>query len=197
MIQTLFGLAYLAHDRTQTAPLVVEALTFLVDYMQVWRVLMQPAFGWTNTTYGVVKFGDFVYVVSWLVALPLPRYALFVAAALVTVVMLGVVALSAQMLKSGDISDKKLVSALRVMIGLFCNVALTSILQFLLIPVDCKQPNQVCRRACVPARAAWHRRAARPFWGGGREARARCAMVPASACELQGRTRGHRLPRVG
>ena len=142
MVQTLFGLAYVAHDRSAPAPFALEALTFLVDYMQVWRVLMQPAFGWTESTYRVVKFGDVVYVASWLVALPLPRYALFVAAALVTLTMLGVVALSAQMLKSGDLSDKKLVSALRVMVGLFCNVAFTSILQFLLIPVDCTQPNQ-------------------------------------------------------
>lgn len=73
MVQTLFGLSYLAHDRAETAPFALEALTFMVDYMQVWRVLMQPAFGWTGVTYRVVKFGDVVYLASWLIALPLPR----------------------------------------------------------------------------------------------------------------------------
>ena len=51
-------------DRAETAPFALEALTFMVDYMQVWRVLMQPAFGWTGVTYRVVKFGDVVYLAS-------------------------------------------------------------------------------------------------------------------------------------
>ena len=73
--QTSFGLAYVAHDRVYTNPpsFFPSALVFLVDLAQVLRVLLQPAFGWSTSTYNVVKFGDIVYLVSFLISIPLVR----------------------------------------------------------------------------------------------------------------------------
>ena len=73
--QTSFGLAYVAHDRVYTNPpsFFPSALVFLVDRAQVLRVLLQPAFGWSSATYNVARFGDVVYLVSFLISIPLVR----------------------------------------------------------------------------------------------------------------------------
>ena len=73
--QTSFGVAYVAHDRAYTRPpsLLISCLVFLVDIAQVLRVLLQPAFGWSSATYNVARFGDVVYLVSFLISIPLVR----------------------------------------------------------------------------------------------------------------------------
>ena len=150
--QTLFGLAYISQDRVYISPpsLIGSAITFLIDVLQVWRVLMQPAFGWTVDTYNVAKYCDIVYVVSWLISMPLPRYALFVLAVVLSVALLGVVGWGTQTLKSGDLANKNHATMLRFVTHIFCYVLFTSVINWLLIPVECTQPNQVCHTDLTP-----------------------------------------------
>ena len=143
--QTLFGLAYIAHEPSNSRPpgFIGTAIIFLVDMIQLWRVLMQPAFGWTVETYNVAKYCDIVYVGSWLISMPLPRYALFLLAVVLSLALLGAVGWGSQTIKSGDLLNKNHAAMLRLVVYIFCHVLFTSIISWLLIPVECTQPTQV------------------------------------------------------
>jgi len=77
--------------------------------------------------------------------MPLPRFSLFIAAVILSLAMLAAVAWSSQLFKSGDIADKNVVMILRLVVSIFCSVLFTSILNFLLIPLDCLKPNEMER----------------------------------------------------
>jgi len=146
--ETLFALAYIANERPlqRTAnSFSGAALVFLVDFLQVWRVLVQPAFGWLPATYSVVRFFDPLYLLSWLISIPLPRYALFVIASVLSVTLLALVAAQWRRLDGPGgriVKSGALANALQAVTFLFRSVLFTSVIQALLIPLDCAQPSQ-------------------------------------------------------
>lgn len=150
-LQTLFSMLYVMTETVpagKAPPYYHTSLLYTVDVLQVLRVLLQPIYGWNETTYNVMKFFDPVFVFSWLVSSVVPRYTLFILAFLLVGTALADTCVVVMLFRAGEVTQLAPIKLLRSLVGLVVVLLFSSVIKWCVCLCVC---IYVC--VCVCARA--------------------------------------------
>ena len=145
--KTLFDVVHIVNNDDQGAYSdSYEILVLLVDAAQVVRVLLQPVYGWTSSSYSVTRFVDVVFLMEWLCSKIISRLFFFVFAVALVFAMLVSFRLVAGMVScsphgvSLPIHFRESFLCIRILRGLVqvaVRMLFNSLVAWLLIPCDC------------------------------------------------------------
>lgn len=137
LFQILFVMTEAVGPPSSTA-FLKTVLLFWLDLGQVLRVLASPKYGWSDATYDLIKHVDAIFVIADLIASVLPRYSLWIFAALLVSVAFADTAYAAKIFKGGEkIKTMWPVKLLKFLVVTVVTTLYSSVLKWLLIPIDC------------------------------------------------------------
>lgn len=112
---------------------------FWIDLGQVLRVMCLPVYGWSHQSYDLMKNLDLVYVLATFVSKVIPRYSLFILAQFLVLLALGDAFYAAKLFKSGSkVNTMWPIKLLRFLVGSVVTILFSSVLKWLIIPIDCQ-----------------------------------------------------------
>lgn len=138
IINTIFGTVYVMLEAAPVENFYSCMLLILVDAAQVLRLVLQPVYGWSKATYSVARFCDVVFIFTWGWAHVIPWMTFFVLAFLLTSSALVNSVIVARLFRTATVHlQQGPIKLLWRMVTIIVYVLFSSIIQWLLIPIDC------------------------------------------------------------
>ena len=108
-----------------------------VRILQVTRVMTSQEYGWTPATQEAISWCDIIYVITSLCTRVVPRWTFFILAVVLVSVAVGDTWYVARLFQNGAVQKMWPVKLLRFSVAGIVTILFSSVIKWLLIPIDC------------------------------------------------------------
>eukprot|EP00288_Rhodomonas_lens_P000376 CAMPEP_0177735028 /NCGR_PEP_ID=MMETSP0484_2-20121128/24554_1 /TAXON_ID=354590 /ORGANISM="Rhodomonas lens, Strain RHODO" /LENGTH=173 /DNA_ID=CAMNT_0019248557 /DNA_START=165 /DNA_END=683 /DNA_ORIENTATION=- len=132
----------LDHDGSAQKITRVSIFLVLIDMGQVLRTITNAQYGWSPDSSDAMAWVDIVFVITELLEKVIPRIVFFLVAVVLIIGALADTFYVARIFKHGNVRNMLPVKILRLLVGAIVTTLFTTVLEWVLYPMECLLENE-------------------------------------------------------